>query len=74
MLGWRREQQPQCRKTPVLREGALANMEVLNGGAMSWNAHKNVWTYSRAVNAQPTSVVVGNTEGYRIVPVVTAVK
>jgi methionine-rich copper-binding protein CopC len=53
-------------------KGALASLVALNLGAMTWNSAKNLWTYSGTATAQPESVFVGNIEGYKTVPVVTA--
>lgn len=51
-------------------KGASAGMEVPYVGAMTWNNTKGVWTYTMDASVKPASVIVGNVEGYKTLPVV----
>jgi len=51
-------------------KGAFAGMEALNYGVMTWDSGSSLWKYSGSAGAQPASVVIGNLEGYKTVPVV----
>jgi hypothetical protein len=52
-------------------KGASAGMEVPFVGSMAWDSPKGVWTYTMDASVKPSSVIVGNIEGYKTVPVVT---